>query len=86
MASEQFKIKKGQHILVPAVNGRRQKRRADYGEVIDSVKKQSGETVVLVLQGKGKLAFTMTELQRCWDKNSDHLPRVRQDSSPGQRQ
>lgn len=59
-------IKIGINILVPAVNGRKQKKRSDYAIMVDVVMKQSGEAVVLCRQNNKKLLFTIEELKRCW--------------------
>jgi len=63
-------------VLIPAVNGRRQKKRHGYGEVIDKVTKQSGETVFLIYQAKGRFEFTLRQLKEFWTRCSALLPRV----------
>jgi len=66
---EDFDINIGKYIKVPAVNGRKQKKRTGDAVVIGITSKQSGEIIILVRQGNKRLQFTMDELLAFWSKH-----------------
>lgn len=74
---QQYGIKIGDGILIPAVDGRKQKKKADYGQMIDVVVKQSGEHVLLFRQNNKKLLFTIDELEKCWRRYSGEVSMIR---------
>lgn len=63
MANEQYNFKVGQDILAPAFNGRRSKRKIGMGKILDIVKRQSGEVMILVEQNKRRISFNLNEIQ-----------------------
>lgn len=69
LLKKEHNINLGSSILVPAVNGRKQKKRTDYATIVDVVMKQSGEAVILCVQRNKKLLFTIEELEKCWSRN-----------------
>jgi len=74
---QQYGINIGDNILIPALGGRKQKKKADYGQMIDVVVKQSGEHVLLFRQNNKKLLFTIYELEKCWRRYSGEVVMVR---------
>ena len=74
---QEYKLKYGLEIgsfvLIPAVNGRKQKKKVGYGEMIDLVGMQSGQHVIMFRQRNKKLLFTIEELEKCWRKCSGML-------------
>lgn len=80
---EKYGIEIGSFVLIPAVNGRKQKKKVDYGEMIDLVGMQSGQHVIMFRQRNKKLLFTIEELEKCWRKCSAE-PRVRKILQGGQ--
>ncbi|MGB3341288.1 MAG: hypothetical protein WBB37_07400 [bacterium] len=74
---QQHRIKIGDDVLIPAVGGRKQKKKADYGQMIDVVVKQSGEHVLLFRQNNKKLLFTIYELEKCWRRYSGEIAMIR---------
>jgi len=69
LLKKEYGINLGSNILVPAVNGRKQKKRSDYATMVDAVVKQSGDIVIYCMQGNKKLLFTIEELEKCWSRN-----------------
>lgn len=78
----EFGIEIEKNIIVPAINGRKQKKKTHYAKVIDFSLQQSGEIIVIVKQKNKKLHFTLTELKKCWNKWSSTLPSVPRGSVP----
>lgn len=77
LIAEEFNcIEIGKRILVPMVDGRKQKKRTGYAEVIDMRTKQSGEQIILVRQGRIRMPFTLRELQKFWDRCPKSQPRI----------
>ena len=67
---EKYGLEIGSFVLIPAVNGRKQKKKVNYGKMIDLVGMQSGQHVIMFRQRNKKLLFTIEELEKCWRKCS----------------
>ena len=74
---EEHNILPGDLVLIPAINGRKQKKKTGYGTMVDVVVKQSGEMILLFRQDNKKLLFSIEELERCWLRVSSLIPRVK---------